>query len=71
MAVLRAVIRGCGDVPGYGPHPGAPVLLMLVIMGFVAGLARGFLGALIGAAVMAVLFGVPFLFGAYDRGRIR
>lgn len=66
---LEHVIRGCGNVPGYGDHPGAVTLIMLVLMGFAAGASRSWERAFIGAAVMLAVFGPMYLYGAYDRSR--
>lgn len=66
---LQHAIRGCGHVPGYGDHPGTVVLVLLVLMGFGAGLERGIDRALVGAALMLGVFGPMYLWGAYDRSR--
>lgn len=69
--VLRRIIRGCGDLPGYGPHPGTPVLVVLIGLGAIAGLGRaGWRGGLFGALVMGVIFGSMYLYGAYDREQL-
>lgn len=66
---IQHAIRGCGNVPGYGDHPGTGFMVMLVLMGFSAGASRGWDRAFIGAAVMLAVFGPMYLYGAYDRSR--
>jgi hypothetical protein len=60
MHILRQTIRGCGALPHLGDHPGTFVLLMLCILGALA-------GGWIGAGIMALVFGSMYLLGAYDR----
>ncbi len=65
---IRAIVYGCGYVPGYGSHPGTGVLVAFVIMGAIAGAHAGWRGAVFGAGAMLGVFGPMYLWGAHDRG---
>jgi hypothetical protein len=39
MNVLRYIIRGCGDLPHVGRHPGTEMVLGFIAMGALAGAA--------------------------------
>lgn len=68
-AITRTV-RGCGELPGYGGHPGSAFLGFLVVVGAFAGAQRGsWLGAALGAGAMIAVFGPMYLRGAYERAR--
>lgn len=69
VSALRRIVAGCGSPPGYGPHPGTPFLIAMVVFGAWSGLQRGLLAGAIGAAVMLVVFGSMYLIGAHSRGR--
>lgn len=78
MEILRKIRRGAGYLPGYGEHPGTPLLIMMVLMGILAGAGRGSIrAALGGGAVMLVVFGPLWCMGcvgranAYDRRQER
>ena len=60
--VMKATISGIGPVDGYGPHPGLAPLIMIFILGLVA-------GGLTGGLFMLLIFGPVFLLGAYERGK--
>jgi hypothetical protein len=62
VAIVHHIIRGFGNLPGYGHHPGARVFLLLVALGT---LGAGWLG---GAAIVSV-FGPMLCYGAYARSR--
>jgi uncharacterized membrane protein len=66
MRLLRQVLRGCGDLPGVGPHPGSFYLVAFILMGALAG-ARGHVGPLAGALIMAAVVVPLYLLGAYER----
>ncbi len=69
MKTLKAIRRGMGYVPGYGPHPGTGVLIFLVVIGALAGIDKGLLGITIGAGASLLIFGPMYLSGAYGRGK--
>jgi hypothetical protein len=60
--ILRQTMRGCGALPYLGDHPGTFILLMVSILGALA-------GGWIGAVVMLVVFGPFYLMGAYERAQ--
>lgn len=68
--VMRQIVRGCGNLPHVGEHPGTIAVLLFTGMGAVAGAHRSVLGAFVGALLMAAVFGPMYLWGAYDRARI-
>lgn len=68
-SVWRCIITGCGNLPGYGPHPGTAYLVALVLLGGIAGLQRGWEAGPIGAGVMLAVFGPMYLYGAFERGK--
>lgn len=61
--------KGLGYLDGYGHHPGTEVLLFLIFLGAIAGSQEGITGIFIGAAIMFILFGGIYFYGAYERGR--
>jgi len=61
------IIRGCGNLPYVGEHPGTLWLFFMVFMAAFIGLDRSLLHALGGAAIMASIFGPVYLVGAYHR----
>lgn len=67
--IIRYILSGLRNLPGYGPHPGTSILMAFVVLGFASGLRRGLPMGLMGAGVMLVVLGPPYLIGAYDRGR--
>lgn len=70
QTTIGRIIRGLGILPGYGPHPGIPMVIFLVVMGALAASMRGgLLGAIVGAVGMAS-WSVPLLLaGAYSRAK--
>lgn len=58
--MLRRVVRGMGYLPGFGSHPGTPVIFGIAMLGF-------FAGGWIGSAVMLGVFGPFYVLGAYER----
>ena len=70
MSALARIVRGLGTLPGYGPHPGVPVVALLIATGTLAtAIDGGWVGAVVGAFGMAA-WSVPLLlYGAWDRAR--
>lgn len=66
--MIRQIIRGCGNLPHVGEHPGTWFVLLFAILGSAAGFGDGsWRGALGGAAIMTA-FVLPFyLIGAWSR----
>lgn len=60
--VVNQIVRGLRTHPEYGPHPGTPFLMILILLGAMAGQWKG-------ALAMAGVFGPMYLYGAYERGR--
>ena len=67
--MLRDIIRGCGDLPFVGEHPGTMILFVFILLGALAGRAGGLYGMLGGAGIMALVFLPIYLWGAYDRAK--
>lgn len=67
--LVRLTWRGCGYLPGYGHHPGTIPLVVMILLGGLAGLSGGWHGAAAGTAIMAICFGGMYLVGAYGRAR--
>lgn len=67
--VIRQCVRGCTDLPHVGPHPGAAVLVVVILLGGIAGL-KGRLGFLAGAAIMSAVYVPIYLYGAYRRAQL-
>lgn len=70
MKILQQIIRGCGELPHVGEHPGNFFLLMFVLIGALAGAQTGWYGALGGAILMLLFMGPLYLMGAYDRAQL-
>lgn len=64
MSYARAILRGMGYVEGYGPHPGTPIIVGLLILGWMA-------GTWMGALAMLAIFGPVYVYGAWSRGLAR
>lgn len=67
MKAIRHIIRGCGNLPHVGEHPGTLMIVAFLVMGALSGANGGWQGALFGAGVMAVVFVPMYLYGAYMR----
>lgn len=67
---MRRIWRGLHYSDKYGSHPGAPWVVALPLIAFVAGLDHGLVRSTIGAVVMLVIFGPLYLYGAYERGDV-
>lgn len=68
-SAISHIVRGCGTLPNYGPHPGTGFILFLALMGAAAGAKGGWFGAVCGAGVMLAVFGPIYLAGAYSRSK--
>lgn len=68
--VIRQMIRGCGELPYVGEHPGTGVLFIMLLMGILAGAKDGWWGALGGFLIMAFFMVPMYLVGAYDRAQM-
>lgn len=68
--MIRQIIRGCGDLPYVGPHPGTFILAALLLAGALAGAKGGYWGMLGGLAFMGVFMVPIYLYGAYDRAKL-
>jgi hypothetical protein len=67
---LHKIKLGLSDLPGYGPHPGTVIVLVLIAFGGFGGadLEHSLLGGLMGMLIMTACFGPLYLLGAYGRG---
>lgn len=66
--MFRQMIRGCGNLPHVGQHPGTGFVFALVFLGVIAGMEHGlWRGSLVGAAIVAVFVLPCYLAGAYAR----
>ena len=70
MKFLRHVIRGAGYLEGYGHHPGTGMLLIITLMGGLAGAGKGLLTGFIGGCIIAFVFTLPlYIIGCVDRSK--
>jgi len=69
ICFLKHIVRGCGALPHCGSHPGTGFLMMLALMGAMAGTRGGWLGAMLGAGAMLAFGGPIYLCGAYQRSK--
>lgn len=67
MKVIQQIIRGCGNLPHVGEHPGTLTLIFFVFLGCMAGAGKDEWGFAIGGAIMAAFMVPIYLFGAYER----
>ncbi len=71
MQFFKHIINGCKDLPGYGPHPGTAVLLIVILVGGLAGVDKGGWAGFIGGAAFSCIMTMPlYLHGAYSRGKL-
>lgn len=71
MKLLKHCIRGCRDLPGYGPHPGTAILFVITLVGGIAGVDKGGLNGFIFGSLFAFLMTAPlYLHGAYERSKL-
>lgn len=61
--VVACLMQGVRSSPRYGDHPGTIPLLVLLGCGAAA-------GGWVGIAVMLILCGPVYLYGAYERGEL-
>lgn len=63
------MIKGVGDLEGYGSHPGTPIYIyiLLIIVFFFIGYRDSLVDGIYGAIVAAIVVGIPFFYGALDR----
>lgn len=65
---IGMAVRGCGNLPHVGPHPGTATVIVLIVVGAITGSRQGgWKGALVGALAMAIWAVPMYLFGGYDR----
>lgn len=70
MNVIRHIIRGLGDLPGYGPHPGTGIVSFYIFCAGLAGAQRGGLDGFLGGLAIGAIAFLPFYFGgAYSRSK--
>ena len=69
MKLIKDIIQGAKDLPGFGPHPGTGIMIALVIAGGLAGLERGLGGFLFGAAFMSLWIVPMWMAGCVGRAR--
>lgn len=55
--MFNKIRRGARYLPGYGEHPGTPILFILVLLGALAGSRHGIEGTVFGAIAMLLMFG--------------
>jgi hypothetical protein len=65
MKMLRLIRMGLGDLPGYGPHPGTPLMVLFSLMPFIA--APDWVRVWISELVMWATIGAVYLAGAHAR----
>lgn len=70
MKVIHQTIRGCGNLPYVGKHPGTGILFIFLVMGAIAGERGGFLGTIVGAAFMGIFIVPMYLCAAYSRANL-
>jgi hypothetical protein len=68
--IFTQIIRGCGDLPYVGEHPGTPVMILMMLAGGGAGIKGGMSGFLAGICFMAVFILPIYLYGAWDRAEL-
>jgi hypothetical protein len=69
MKVIRDIIQGSRNLPGFGPHPGTPVLLFMLGLTFLGGLDRGFYVALVMTGIVGLVFVPIWALGCIGRAR--
>ena len=67
---LQHIIRGCGNLPHCGSHPGTSFIIGLPILGAIAGYSHGVGGMILGSLLFLIIFGPIYLNGAYHRSKI-
>ena len=70
MKLLRDIIQGAGYLEDYGHHPGTDIMIVFILMGGLAGAARGGLWGFIGGCALLAVFFVPlWCVGCVNRAR--
>jgi len=67
MTLVRQVVRGCGNLPHVGSHPGTVWFAALVGVACLQGLNHGMAGAALAGGMMFVAMGAIYFSGAYSR----
>lgn len=71
MKKLKMALRGTRRLPHVGEHPGTPLMMIMIAIGFLIGLSKGSLSeAMFTASFMAIWIVPLYLYGGYDRARI-
>lgn len=63
VRIIKLTLRGCRALPFVGPHPGTAALILLCLLGLLA-------GGIVGAIAVLGIFGPVYLYGAYDRAKL-
>lgn len=69
MQTFKYIKLGLGNLPGYGEHPGTVWMFFLIFVGFFVGIANVLPRAFLCSAIMLLVFGPLYLYGAYERGK--
>jgi hypothetical protein len=67
VRTLKRTIRGCGDLPHCGSHPGTGFLFAFIILAAIAVSDKGWKASASGAVLMASFIAPVYLVGAHDR----
>jgi hypothetical protein len=67
--MFKYIWLGLKDLPEYGNHPGTPVLFLITFTSFLAGTEINLFHGLEYGIVSFCLMFIPYLIGAYGRGK--
>lgn len=68
MKFIKRIIRGCKNLPKYGPHPGTSFLVIFTsVFILVGGIEHGIYGIIFGGLLVLFCLLPLYLYGAYSR----
>lgn len=66
--MIKRILLGLSDLPGYGKHPGTSTLVILIFVTGTAGIGYGIKEVLFALSIGIIFYLPLYLIGAWGRG---